>query len=180
MDVSPAKLESHQVLGECLQLTDELIQTMAVIREMVSVDETAALVACDGDVLLHSCVEEMVPVARERGVLIRLDAKTGAIECNEAMFRRATFVLLDGMLAVLPRGGEVCLRLEEQDDCVSMKVRPGMCDGLRQKLCWKLMHAAGGSVTNCAEGGVVVLFRKASARQPLQDSLMDKRVLTSS
>jgi signal transduction histidine kinase len=173
----PSKLDATQVLGECLRSIDDLTQKMAMLREIASVDEPAALKPCDGDAILRGCVEEMYPVAHDHEVAIHLDAHIAFMNCDETMFRRAMFVLLDAMLAALPSGGDIHLRLEEQDDCVRLIAHPKTPTGLRQRLCSKLMHAAGGSVSSCATD-MTVLFRKA-ARQLPPRSLVGEQVLRS-
>lgn len=173
----PSELDAPQVLGECLRSIDDLTQKMAMLREIASVDDPATLKACNGEALLRSCVDEMYPVAHDRGVSIHVDAEVGSMDCDEMMLRRAMFVLLDAMLAALPNGGEIRLRFEEQDDCVCLIARPQTLAGLRQRLCWKLMRAAGGSVMTGPDSAV--LFRKVTARHFPPNSLFGEQVLTS-
>ncbi len=176
----PDKLEARRVLGECLRLIDALMQEVAVMREIANVEDATTLADCNGEALLRSCVEEMAAVAHEGGVAVCVDAKAETMECDEMKFRRALFVLLDGMLAVMPHGGEIRLRLhEEEGDFLRLVARPALPSGLRQKLCRKLMRAAGGQLMNCADGNMAVLFHKAPDRQRSPTSLVHERVLTS-
>jgi signal transduction histidine kinase len=172
--------EAQPVLGECLRLIDALMQEMAVMREIANVEDATMLTDCNGEALLLSCVEEMAAVAHEGGVAVRVDAKAEAMECDEMIFRRALFVLLDGMLASMPHGGEIRLRLEnEEHGFLRLMARPAMPSGLRQKLCWKLMRAAGGELMNCADGNMAVLFHKVTVRQLPSNPLVHEQVLTS-
>lgn len=174
----PEKLDSHQVLGQCLQLIDRLTREFAMVREIAAGDEPSALAVHDGAALLRTCAEEMSVVAHELGCAIHVDAEHTAMECDEKKFRRAVFVLLDGMLAALPEGGEIGLQLDEDENGLHLSAHPALPGGLRQKLCWKLMQSAGGTVTDCTDSGTTVLFRKADARQLPVTPLAHKQSLT--
>jgi signal transduction histidine kinase len=176
----PDKLEAQRVLGECLRLIDALTQEMAVAREIANVEDATTLTDCNGEALLCSCVEEMSAVAHEGGVAVFVDAKAATMKCDEMILRRALFVLLDGMLAAMPHGGEIRLQLEdEESDFLRLVARPPMPRGLRQNLCWKLMQAAGGQLMNCADGSMAMLFHKATDRSLPPIPLIHERVLTS-
>jgi signal transduction histidine kinase len=175
----PDKVDARKVLGETLRLIDALMQEMAVLREIANVEDATTLTDCNGEALLRSCAEEMAAVAHEGGVAVCVDAKAEAMECDEMMVRRALFVLLDGMLAAMPHGGEIRLRLDEEGDFLRLVARPPMPSGLRQKLCWKLLHAAGGQLMNCADGSMAVLFHKVTDRRLRPTPLVHERVLTS-
>jgi signal transduction histidine kinase len=171
LDAAPQ--DSRRALDDCLHLIDQLMQDMAVFREIASLDEALPLESHAGDALLQSCVEEMTPVARECGVLLHLAAEAAAIECHEATFRRAMFVLLDELIASMPRGGEVWLALRSEEAGVRLEVRPGTRRGTRQKLCWKLLQYAGGSLKCSADGSTSAVFPKSRGRHsgaiPLAD-----------
>ena len=172
--------EAKPVLGECLRLIDALMQEVAVMREIANIEDATTLTDCNGKALLCSCVEEMAAVAHEGGVAVCVDAKAETMECDEMKFRRALFVLLDGMLAAMPHGGEIRLRLDDEEGgFLRLVARPAMPSGLRQKLCWKLMRAAGGQLMNCADGSMAVLFHKVTDRQLPPTPLAHERVLTS-
>ena len=162
---APSKLDAPQVLGECLRLLDQLTDQMSIMREIASVENAPSLESRDGDAILRGCADEMATVAQEYGVAIHVDASVTMIECDEPTFRRAAFVLLDAMIAAMPHGGEIRLGLIEDGDCLQLVVSPETRAGLRHKLCWKLMQAAGGSAKTCADGSTSVMFRKASCRQ---------------
>ena len=170
---APSAEDSRRSLADCLHLIDQLMQDLAVFREIAGLDEAPPLESRAGDVLLQSCVEEMAPVARECGVAFSLATEAAAMECHELMFRRAVFVVVDEMIASMPDGGEISLALHNAEDGVRMEVQPGTREGQREKLCWKLMQFAGGSVMRSAGGGTSVLFQKLSGRQfpviPLAD-----------
>lgn len=175
----PGKLDSEQVLGDCLHLIDKLMRDLALVREIASIEKPPALETCDGAALLRNCAEEMAPVARERGVSIRVDADAATMECDPTKFRRAMFVLLDGLLAAVPDEGDIRLTLSEDERGLRLSVRPAQLGALRQKLCWKLMQSAGGTLTGSAEPGATVLFLKRDARQLLVTPLAHKHFLTS-
>ena len=65
------------------------------MREITSLDELPPLQFCDGQRLLEGCVQEIAPVAEDRGITLRLDAEPALMQCNAAMLQRASFVLLD-------------------------------------------------------------------------------------
>jgi hypothetical protein len=175
----PDKLEAQQVLGECLCLIDALMQEMAVMREIANVEDATTLTDCNGEALLRSCVEEMAAVAHEGGVAVCVDANAATMKCDEMILRRAMFVLLDGVIAAMPHGGEIGLRLDEEGAFLRLMAHPPMPNGLRQKLCWKLMHAAGGQLMKCADGSMAVLFHKVTDRQLPPNPSVNERVLTS-
>jgi signal transduction histidine kinase len=175
----PGKLDSAQILVDCLRLIDKLTRDLALVREIASIERPPTLEASDGAALLRSCAEEMAPVARERGVSIHVDADAAAMECDPGKFRRAMFVLLDGLLAVVPDEGEIRLTLREDESGLRLAVFPAALGALRQKLCWKLMQSAGGTVTGCAEPDATILFPKAAGRQLPVTPLAHKQFLTS-
>lgn len=179
LEEKPCNLDSGQVLGDCLRLIDKLTRDIALVREIASFEKLPTLEACDGAPLLRSCAEEMAPVAREHGVSIHVDADATTMECDPGTFRRAMFVLLDSLLAAVPGEAEIRLTLRENEGGLRLTVFPAVFEALRQKLCWKLMQSAGGTVTGSAEPGATILFPKAAGRQLSGTSLAHKQFLTS-
>jgi signal transduction histidine kinase len=172
----PDKLDSKQVLGDCLRLIDKLTRDLALVREIASIEKPPTLEVCDGAALLRSCVEEMAPVARERGISVHVEADAAPMECDPGKFRRATFVLLDSLLAIVPADDEIRLTLREDGSALRLVVFPAAIGALRQKLWWKLIQSAGGTLT---EPGATILFPKAACRQIPVTPLAHKEFLTS-
>lgn len=144
---------SHQVLVDCPELTHRLMLDLAVVREIVDLDEAPPLSPCDGQTLLQTCVEEMALVAHEHGTSLQLLADAAIIECNEPMFQRAMFVMLDEMIGTIPAGREISISLRRGMDGFSLEMKPGIPCGQRHGLCRRLLQFAGGreihSDSNC-------------------------------
>jgi hypothetical protein len=153
---------SPQVLEDCLSLIDRLMQDLAVFREIASLDETPPLRSCCGQALLQNCVEEMAPISEACGVALRLSAEPVAIQCNQSMFERALFVVLDEMIACTLSGGEISLSLSRSAAGVQLELRPGTLRGQRQTLCLKMMQFAGGSNIRSVAGCTSVTFQESS------------------
>jgi signal transduction histidine kinase len=155
---------AQKVLKDCLHLIDRLMQDVAVLRESASLDEDLPLESCDGQSLLERSVEEMAPVAMEREIGIRLVAEPAAIECNEELFQRAMFVLLDETIASTPPGAEISISLHKGEDGYRLQARPGTPKGRRQELCRKLMQYAGGSEILSTSNCTSATFREHTDR----------------
>jgi signal transduction histidine kinase len=154
----PGTGASHQVLEDCLELTHRLMQDLAVVREIVNLDETPPREPCDGQALLHTCVEEMALVALERGTSLRLAAEAAIIECNESMFQRAMFVLLDETIGSAPAGQEISISFRKAMDGLALEIRPGIPIGQRHGLCRKLLEFAGGREIHSDSDGTSMNF----------------------
>jgi len=174
---TPSEQTAQRVLEDCLRLIDRLMQELAVMREMVSLDEELPLETCDGRAPLQCSVEEMALVAQDRAIAIHVTAEPAAMQCNEAMFRRAMFVLLDDMIASTAQGGEISISLRKGDDGFVLEARPGTPHGRRQELCQKLMQCAGGR-TVCSASGTSVTFREEPHPSIVTTELSDKQPLS--
>jgi signal transduction histidine kinase len=173
-----AGADSEPILENCLQLIDRLMQDLAVFREISSLDEPPALQFSDGRELLAQSVEEMAPVAQDKGVALQLDAEPAGIQCHESMLQRALFVLLDELIASTPGGGQISISLRRSGDGFLLKSSPGMPPGQRQKLCGRLLQFAGGSGIRFASGSTSITFRGSSYRHLSELPLTDKQLLT--
>jgi signal transduction histidine kinase len=142
----PDDQTARQVLEDCLYMIDRLMQDLAIFRELASLDEPPPIWPCDGHTLLENCVEEMRPVARDSEISLRVDAEQACIECNEPMFQRAIFVLLDAMIASATRGDEIVISLRKEVSGILFEAGPGMLRGERGKLCTKLLQFSGGTI----------------------------------
>lgn len=162
---------SKEVLADCLGVIERLMQDLAVFREIASLDEMPSLTSCDGHMLLGDCMEEMAPVAEDRGIALRLTAEPVAMQCNQLMFQRALFLLLDDVIASTPRGGEITLSLHIGKDGVLLEGRPGTLKGPRKKLFLKLMQFAGGSSIGFVTDCVSVTFLESRCHFPSQEFL---------
>jgi signal transduction histidine kinase len=168
-----------RVLEDCLPLIDRLMQDLAVLREIASLDEPPALDSCEGRRLLQSSVEEMATVAQAGGIAIHLDPEPGAILCHAPMFQRAIFLLLDEIISGAGRNRTISISLRRREDEFLLEIRPGTPPGPRQKLCRKLMQFAGGCVLDSAAGNISATFRECSYQRPPATADADKRLLTS-
>jgi hypothetical protein len=152
---------AKQALRDCLELIDRLVQELAVLREIAGLDEAPPLHACDGRELLQSCVEEMAPVALNRGITLRVSAEPVAIQCNQPMLERALFVALDEMIASTPDGAEISISLVRSPEGGLLELRPSTLREQRRTPCLKLMQFAGGSTRSVA-GCMSATFRDSS------------------
>ncbi len=168
----------HSVLLDCLSLIDRLTQELAVLREFVSHDEEPPLDSCDGQSLLQSSVAEMDPVAQSSGIALYLHTEPALLLCHAPTLRRAIFVLLDAMIADAGRNRRISISLRRVENEFLLEIRPGLPQqGLRQKLCWKLLEFAGGRASACYDGGISIIFRECSPqRSPITT---DKNLLSS-
>lgn len=170
---------SHLVLEDCLGLIDRLMQDLAVLREITSLDEEPPLRPCDGQALLEGCVEEIALVAEERGIILHLDAEPALMQCNAAMFERAIFVLLDEMIAGTARGSAISVSLHRCPDGFLLEICPGTTPGQRQKLSHKLMRFAGGSGIRFTSGCTSITFQSCSYSDLSTIHFSDKQLLIS-
>jgi hypothetical protein len=162
---------AKQALRDCLELIDLLVQELAVLREIAGLDEAPPLHACDGRELLQSCVEEMAPVALNRGIAIRLDAEPVAIQCDRTMLERALFVALDEMIGSTPSGAEISISLVRHPEGAVLELRPSTLRGQRRTLCLKLMQFAGSSSTRSVAGCMSATFQGSSCKHSSAISL---------
>jgi len=169
---------AHQLLENCLRLTDRLMQEMAVLREVASLGEAPPLLSCDGQALLQTSVEEMVPVAEASGVALRLDAQPASILCHAPTFQRAIFFLLDEMIAHSGSNHAISISLRHGQDGFTLEMRPASPQGRRGALCRKLMQFAGGCAIDSTTGDLSVLFQSSYRKAPAT-TLVDKPLLTS-
>lgn len=171
--------DSHLILEDCLRLIDRLMQDMAVLREITSLDEEPPLESCDGQALLRGSVEEMANVAQSSGIALHLDAEPALLRCNAAMFQRAIFVLLDELIAGAVPGSAISISLRRFEDGFLLQLRPGTPQGQRQKLSHKLMQFSGGSGIRSTSGCTSVRFGENSSGNVPAASVEDKQLLTS-
>jgi len=170
---------SQRAFENCLQLIDQLMQDLAVFREIASLDEQPPVETCDGRALLQSCVAEMELVAQESRVQLKLNAEAALIQCNIQMFQRAIFLLLDEMIASAPSDSEIAISFCKHDEGFMLEMCPGTLQGQRQKLCSKLMRFAGGFDICATSESITGIFRDHTYRHIPALTLVDKRVLTS-
>lgn len=170
---------AHQVLENCLRLTDRLMQEMAVLREIASLGEAPSLSLCDGQALLQTSVEEMAPVADASGVALHLDAPPALIFCHPPTLQRALFFLLDEMIAHSGSNRTISISLRHGKDGFVLGMSPGSLQGRRGALCRKLMQFAGGSAIDSATGDLSVLFHVGSYRKVPATTLVSKQLLMS-
>jgi hypothetical protein len=157
-DMDPRTM--RQVLKDCLRLLDRLMQDLAIFREIAGLDEAPPLWSCDGRALLESSVEEMAPVAEACRVVLHLNAPAAEMQCNEPMFQRAIFILLDAMIGCAARGSSISIGLSLRGDGYRLELCPGTAPGHRQELCRKLMQFAGGTEIQFNSWGTSCTFRK--------------------
>jgi len=169
---------AHHVLENCLRLTDRLMHEMAVLREIASLGEAPPLSLCDGQALLQTSVEEMMPVAEASGVALRLDAQPASILCHASTFQRALFFLLDEMIARSASSRAISISLRHGNDGFLLAIRPGSMQGRRGALCRKLVQFAGGRAIDSATGELSVLFHECSYRK-VPAITLDKQILMS-
>lgn len=170
---------SQQTLEDCLRLIEHLMQDLAVFREISSLDEQPVLHSCDGRALLEGSVEEMAPVAQDRGIALQLSVEPAVMQCHEPMLQRAVFVLLDEMIACTPGGGQITISLRQFGSGFLLQICPGMPPGQRQKLCRKLMQFAGGSGIRFVSESTSITFRECSYRLLPAIPSTDKQFLIS-
>lgn len=170
---------TQELLQSCLSLIDRLMQDLAVFREIASIEDEPPRESCDGEAMIAKCAEEMMPVAESCGARIRLQTEPAMIHCNQKMFERGIFVLLDEMLAHSSSTGEISISLSKRDDKVELALRPGTRQGQRQKLCSKLMRFAGGMDVCFTPDSSSVTFRENTDRHIPELSLVNKSLLTS-
>lgn len=154
-----------QTLEDCLALLDRLMQDLAVFREIASLDQEPPLAPCDAQMLMRSCVEEMMPVAESCGVALALRADadhTRKIRCNGSMLQRAIFLLLDESIARAPQGSSIELELGWDRSEGRLQLRPGTLRGRRQQLCRKLIELAGASSLRFEAEQTLFTFRDAT------------------
>lgn len=175
---NPGEHASHLVLEDCLGLIDRLMQELALLREISSLDEQAPLQPCDGQGLLEGCVEEIAPVAEDRGVTLHLNAEPSLMLCNAAMLQRAIFVLLDEMIAGAAGGSEISVSLHARKDGFLLEIIPGTPRGHRQKLGHKLMRFAGGSGVRFDSDRTSITFRNCSHSDVPAIPSADERLFT--
>jgi signal transduction histidine kinase len=169
---------SHLVLEDCLGLIDRLMQDLALLREIASLDEQSPLQLCDGQGLLEGCVEELAPVAEDRGIALHLNAERSLMRCNAALLQRAIFVLLDEMIAGAAGGSQILVSLHPRKDEFLLEMIPGTPPGQRQKLGHKLMRFAGGSGIHFDSGCTSVTFRNSTYSYVPAIHSSDQRLLT--
>jgi hypothetical protein len=169
---------SRLVLEDCLGLIDCLMRELALLREITSLDEQPPLQFCDGQRLLEGCVQEIAPIAEDRGITLLLDAETSLMQCNAAMLQRASFVLLDEMIAGAARGSKVSVSLHPCKDGFLLEMIPGSTQGQRQKLGHKLMRFAGGSGIRFDSGCTSITFRNFTYPYVPAIHASDQRLLT--
>jgi signal transduction histidine kinase len=161
---------SKQVLGDCLYMIDRLMQDLSILREIAILENAPPLQSCLGNTLVESCVEEMAPVAQDSGVTVLANTERVSIECNEAMFQRAIFLLLDATIASTPLGGTISVSLRRREDGVLLEVGSGALQGPREKLCLKLMQYAGAHSIRSESGSTSAIFRESSQPASSGDS----------
>lgn len=169
---------SHLVLEDCLGHIDRLMQELALLREIATLDELPPLQFCDGQRLLEDCVQEIAPVAADRGITLRLDAEPALMQCNAAMLQRASFVLLDELIAGAARGGKISLALHSCNDGFLLEIIPGPPPGQRQKLSHKLMRLAGGNGIHSDSGCTSITFRNCTYPRVTAIDSPNQRLLT--
>jgi signal transduction histidine kinase len=168
----------RQTLEDCLLLVDRLMRELALFREIASLDEQPPLASCDAKALLESCVEEMAPVAQASDIALHLTTEDAHIECHEKTLQRAIFLLLDELIAAAPVSREISLSLRRHEEGYRLDLHPAVPHGLRQKLCQKLLHFAGGFAIGSTSGGISVLFRDGSYQHLPATCLTDTQFLT--
>jgi K+-sensing histidine kinase KdpD len=169
---------SHLVLEDCLGLIDRLMQELALLREITSLDEQPPLQFCDGQRLLEGCLQEIAPIAEDRGITLHLDAEPSLMQCNAAMLQRASFVLLDEMIAGAARGSRISISLHPCEDGFLLEILSGTRPGQRQKLGHKLMRFAGGSGIRFDSGCTSITFRNFTYPYVPANHSSDQRLLT--
>jgi hypothetical protein len=172
--------ETRRTLTDCLCLIDRLMHDLRVFREIACLDEQPPLHPCDGQKLLEISAGDMASVAHDCGVTIQLNTNAALIECNEPMFQRAIFVLLDEMIAQATCGSEISVDLRPCGDEFHLDLRPGLPPGPRRKLCRKLMQFAGAGTINFTSECTSFTFLKSGYRHSSTISSTDKEFLISS
>jgi K+-sensing histidine kinase KdpD len=170
--------ETRTLLTECLCLIDRLMHDLSVFREIACLDEQPPLHPSDGERLLEIAVGEMAAVAHDCGIGFQLNTQAAVIVCNERMFQRAIFVLLDEMIAGAESGSNISVDLRPCGDEFRLDFHPGIPAGARQKLCRKLMESAGGGSVCFTSECTSIAFPKSSYRRLSTTSTADKKFLT--
>ena len=171
--------EARKTLENCLTLLDRLMQELAMVREISSLEPAPPLALCDVAVLLKGSAEEMAPVAEACGVALTVQVEAAELPCNGPMLQRALFLLLDSMIAGTPQSGSASIGLGRSEDAYRLELRPGTPPGGRRELCRKLLQAAGASGIELEPGRTLILFRSRTYRQDAEKTSVDKRVLIS-
>ena len=170
---------SHLVLEDCLGHIDRLMQELALLREIATLDELPPLQFCDGQRLLEDCVQEIAPVAADRGITLRLDAEPALMQCNAAMLQRASFVLLDELIAGAARGGKISLALHFlQRSVFLLEIIPGPTTRQRCKLSRKPVRLAGGNGIHSDSGCTSITFRNCTYPRVTAIDSPNQRLLT--
>jgi len=167
LDKAPHEQAARQTLEDCLPLIDRLMQNLAVLREIANLVKEPPIDACDGHALLQSSAEEMAMVARASGILLHFNADPAVIACHPPTLQRALFILLDEVIASSGRNCKISISLYRRENEFLLETRPGPPEGLRQKLCCKLMQFAGGRDVVSTTAIFSVSFRECYSRQTI-------------
>ena len=122
----PTSVEYIQVIQQAARQADRLIQDLLDVARIEEGRLRLALVDTPLLPLLHDALEVMLPIARERGVVLRGDlqpSEEDVVTVDPGRVHQVVSNLVGNAIKFTPRGGEIVLHAALVDERVRVAVR---------------------------------------------------------